>query len=212
MAAAPRRGHHGFSGRGEPAEIVKHSRGLDQFVSSIRDESGLSILDLGEISQPNVTFITNLGHRLYAVDFLRTLDSISMPDDPPGGPSQRNRMEAFLEQCLGFEAESLDGALVWDALQYLSRPLLLATVDRLYEILRPGSCLLALFQAREPAGEVPVYSYRIADGGTFHLSERGRREPVQFFNNRAIETLFERFASVKFFLTQDNLREVVVRR
>ena len=38
------------------------------------------------------------------------------------------------------------------------------------------------------------------------------RTPVQYFNNRGIEKLFERFEAVKFFLTRDALREVVVKR
>jgi hypothetical protein len=32
------------------------------------------------------------------------------------------------------------------------------------------------------------------------------------FNNRSLEKLFGKFESVKFFLTRDNLREVIVRR
>ncbi len=197
---------------GHSTSQPKHSHGLAQFVSSVRDQSGLSILDLGEISQPNVTFITSLGHRLYSVDFLRTLDSVTTDEDPPGGPSQRNRMEAFLEQCLGFDPQSLDGALVWDVLPFLSRPLLLATVDRLCDILRPGAHLLALFPTDEKATMLPVYSYRIVKADMVHLAHRGWRQPVEFFNNRAIERLFARFGSVKFFLTRDNLREVIVRR
>jgi hypothetical protein len=38
------------------------------------------------------------------------------------------------------------------------------------------------------------------------------RKPSQPFNNRAIEKLFHEFGSVKFFLTRDHLREVIVRR
>jgi len=34
----------------------------------------------------------------------------------------------------------------------------------------------------------------------------------QYFNNRSIERAFQAAASVKFFLTRDNLREVIVRR
>ncbi len=191
---------------------IKNSHGLAQFVTSVRDESGLSILDLGEISQANVSFITNLGHRLYSVDFLRTLDSITVPDDPPGGPSQRNRIEAFLDQTLGYEPESLDGALIWDSLEYLSRPLLLSTVDRLHSILRPGAYTLAFFHTAEKAPWVPVYSYRIEAPETLHLTLKTQRQPVQSFNNRSVETLFQRFQGVQFFLTRDQLREVIIRR
>jgi hypothetical protein len=191
---------------------AKRSHGLSQFVSTIRDEAGLTILDLGGISQENVNFITSLGHRLYSEDLLRTLDSLTAEDDPPGGPAQRDQIEAFLEQCFDFGPGMLDGALVWDTLQYVSRPVLLATIDRLYDILRPGAHMLTLFHTAERPQEVPLYSYRIADAETLHLIPRGVRQTVQFFNNRGIEKLFERFGAVKFFLTRDNLREVIVKR
>ena len=196
----------------EAQEYVKRSHGLSQFVNSIQDESGLSILDLGEICQQNVTFITNLGHRLHSVDFLRTLDSLSAPDAPIGGPTQLDLMDSFLDQTLGYEPGELDGTLIWDSLQYLSRPLLLNTVNRLYEVLRPGAYMLAFFHTNEKAEWVPVYSYRIEDEQTLHLAWKTHRRPVHFFNNRGIERVFEKFDSVKFFLTRGNLREVIVRR
>lgn len=191
---------------------VKRSLGLAHFVSSIADNSGLSILDLGEISQQNVTFITTLGHRLYSEDLLRTLDAHVFDGDPAGGPAQPERIEGFLEECLGFESATVDGALVWDTLQYLSRPLLLATVDRLYDVLKPGGCLLTFFHTSERPQELPLFSYRIVSSDTLNLASRGTRQSVQFFNNRGIEKLFERFDTVKFFLTRDNIREVIVKR
>lgn len=191
---------------------ARHSYGLTQFVASIRDESGLRVLDLGEVCQPNVSFLTSLGHRLHSEDFLRTLDSVTHDDEPPGGPSQRDRMEAFLQQTLEFSEGYFHAALIWDTLQYLSRPLLLSTVDRLFEILRPGACLLAFFHTTERPQQVPLYSYRIADAETLHLVPRGHRQPVQLVNSRDIERLFHRFAAVRFFLTRDNLREVILKR
>lgn len=192
--------------------MVKRSHGLAAFVTTIQDETGLAILDLGEISQANVSFLTERGHRLYSVDFLRTLDSVVTPDDPPGGPSQRNRIDAFLDQTLGYDDNSLDGALIWDSLEYLSRPLLLAVVDRLGRILRPGAFMLAFFHTSEKAEWVPVYAYRIEDTQTLHLTLKTQRQPIQLFNNRGVERLFEGYESVKFFLSRDQLREVIVRR
>ena len=49
----------------QPIVTVRPSRGLEEFFSYIRGQSGLRILDLGSANQQNVTFITNLGHRLY---------------------------------------------------------------------------------------------------------------------------------------------------
>jgi hypothetical protein len=44
------------------------------------------------------------------------------------------------------------------------------------------------------------------------MAARGQRKPAQIFNNRSLERLFQDFQSVKFFLTRDHLREVIVRR
>jgi len=44
------------------------------------------------------------------------------------------------------------------------------------------------------------------------LVQRGTRVAAQAFNNRGLEKLFARFESVKFFLTREALREVIVRR
>lgn len=192
--------------------LEKRSHGLVQFVESIRDTSGLMILDVGGICQANVSFITGLGHRLYSEDLLRTLDEMRHPDDPPGGPASRQQIDRFLDQSLDFPIDHFDGALIWDTLQYLSRPLLKATVDRLHKILRPGSYVFSLFHTTESASSVPVYSYRIQDSQTLHLAPRGERTPAEYFNNRGIERLFERFDAVKFFLTRDALREVIVKR
>jgi len=192
--------------------LVKRSHGLVQFVESIRDASGLTILDVGGICQANVSFLTSLGHRLYSEDLLRALDEMTHPEDPPEGPASRSQIDAFLKQSLDFPIDHFDGALVWDSLQYMSRPLLSATVDRLHKILRPGAYIFSLFHTTENAATVPYYSYRIQDAETLHLAPRGQRAPVQYFNNRGIERLFERFDAVKFFLTRDSLREVVVKR
>lgn len=192
--------------------LVKRSHGLAQFVESIRDSSGLTILDAGPISQDNVSFLTSLGHRLYSEDLLQALDGMMHADDPPGGLTQPERIEAFLDQTLDFPMDNFDGALVWDTLQFFSRPLLLAAVERLHRIMRPGAYLFALFHAAERPSQIPVYSYRIQDTEKLHLAPRGERTPAQSFNNRGIEQLFARFEAVKFFLTRDHLREVIVKR
>ncbi|HYO83868.1 MAG TPA: hypothetical protein VES20_20865, partial [Bryobacteraceae bacterium] len=78
--------------------------------------------------------------------------------------------------------------------------------------LRPGSCLLAFVYADEKARQVPLYHYRIHGYKELTLIPRGQRPLVQGFNNRAVEKLFHRFSSVKFFLAKDGLREIIVRR
>ncbi len=193
--------------------VSRASNGLDQFFSSIHGEESLSILDFAGASQANISFITALGHRIYSNDVLRTLEeAFGKTGDFLQNQEDPDRAAIFLRECLSFEAQSFNGALVWDTLQFLSPMLLQATVDRLYDILLPGSYLLAFFHAEEKAQTEPLYSYRIAGPRTISLIPRGPAWPAHYFNNRSLEKLFQRFDSVKFFLTRDHLREVIVRR
>jgi hypothetical protein len=203
-----------LNGRRHPEAVQRrHSAGLDQFFFSIRDQEGLSILDLAGASQANITFITNMGHRLYSDDIMRTLEAaFGSGGDFFENQSDPERVKQFMSSALDFPEEEFGGALVWDTLQFLAPSLLHDTVDQIYHILQPGASMLAFFHADEKAKAAPIYSYRIGDSKTLLLSSRGERRPAQFFNNRALEKLFARFSSVKFFLTRDSLREVIVKR
>ncbi len=194
-------------------EVVssRASRGLEQFFTYHRGQVGLSILDFAGASQENINFITNLGHRLYSEDFVRTLDDI-FGDADPNDQANQGLIDQFLRQTLNFEPEQFDGVLVWDVLQYLTPALLGPTLDKLATIVRPHGYLLSYFHADEKARQVPFYSFRIKDHQNLLLAQRGTRKPAQIFNNRSLEKLFQKFDSVKFFLTREQLREVIVRR
>ena len=191
---------------------TRHSHGLDQFCASLDERPGLSILDLAGANQATVSFLTNYGHRLYSDDFLHQLDHCFGDGDFYENQTNPAKVSQFLDTAVSFPSRQFDGALVWDTLQFLSPALLQTVVGRLHCVLRPGSCLLAFFHAEERVDTIPVYSYRISDHHQIALVLRGRRRPAQFFNNRSLEKLFQDFESVKFFLTRDHLREVIVRR
>jgi len=192
---------------------TRSSHGLDQFFSSIQDLEGLSILDFSGASQANISFITSMGHRIYSNDVLRTMEeTFGSGGDFVANQSDPERASAFLRESLDFPERSFDGALVWDTLQFLAQPLLQDTVDRLCRILRPQASLLAFFHAEEKAQTAPLYTYRIVDTKVMSLTPRDQVRPVQYFNNRNLEKLFQKYQSVKFFLTRDHLREVIVRR
>jgi len=192
-------------------QSVRPSRGLEQFFSYIDDQVGLSILDLAGLTQDNIDFVTDLGHKLYTQDFLRSLDDTFGREDINGQAAQ-NRIESFLEQNLDFEENTFDGVLVWDAMQYLSPALLNATVERLHKITRPRSYLLAFFNADEKSLLSPHTQFRIQSRSTLMLAQQGQRQQAQVFNNRSLEKLFSQFESVKFFLTREHLREVIIKR
>jgi hypothetical protein len=191
---------------------TRNSNGLDQFCATLGDRSGMAILDLAGANQSTVSFITGFGHRLYSDDFLLQLDRRFGDGDFYENQSDPFAIQEFLDYALDFPEEHFDGALVWDVLEYLSPPMLTKVVGRLHRMLRPDAGLLAVFHADERAETVPSYSYRIQDHRTIQMAPRGRRQPAQIFNNRSLEKLFQDFQSVKFFLTRDHLREVIVRR
>ena len=171
------------------------------------------MLDLAGASQANISFLTDMGFRLYSDDTMRVMEmafgrgagSLENQSDP-------DRVDRFMAATLDYPDSQFCGALLWDVLQYLAQPLLQDAVDQLYRILMPGAYMFAMFHANERCSEVPLYSYRIADAKSLVLSARNETRPANYFNNRAIEKLFHRYRYVKFFLTRDNLREIIVRR
>ena len=189
---------------------TRQSRGLEEFFAYIRDQSGLTILDLGGATQQNVNFITNLGHRLYSEDFLQILNETFGMDDTVD-QSNSGRIEYFLRQALEYPENHFDGVLVWDVLEYLSPPLLAAVVERLHCIVRPKSYMLSFFHSDDKLQAVPFYTFRIQEVNLLQVSQQGMHKPAQLFNNRSLEKLFGKFESVKFFLSRDRLREVIVK-
>lgn len=198
------------AGSAAPPRYERQSHGLAEFLSHLQDCEGLSVLDLGGVSQANVTAITNLGHRLYTEDVWRSLDQLF--PTLPAEEAEAAAVHQFLSDHFAFSPESFDGVLVWDLLEFLPSPLLEHTVEALHRVLKPGGHLLAFFHAEAKPGALPVYCFRVTGPARLLLELRGYREPARLFNNRGIEQLFGRFHSVKFFLARDHLREVVVTR
>jgi hypothetical protein len=157
-----------------------------------------------------VSFITGLGHRLYSENFLQILNDTFGPDDTTD-QSNPGQIEYFLKQTLEYEDGHFDGVLIWDVLEYLTPALLNAVVERLHRIVRGKSYMLAFFHADAKLEAVPHYTFRIQQVKTLELTQRGLRRPAQLHNNRSVEKLFGKFESVKFFLTKEQLREVIIK-
>jgi hypothetical protein len=168
------------------------------------------VLDSAGANQENINYLINLGHKVYTTDLVRSIDEVFGAD--PAEQTNVSRIEFFLRQNFEYPPDTLDAVLLWDSLQFMAPPLLNATIERLYEVMRPKSYLLAFFTATERAIEVPSHTFRIVDNKTILISEREIRAAGQVFNNRNLEKLFGKFESVKFFLTRESLREVIVRR
>lgn len=193
-------------------DYTRHSSALDQFFASFHGQVGLSFLDLGASNQENTDFFNQLGHKVRYDNFVRTMDESFGDGDFYANQENDARVEAFQSKVLNFDDDSVDGVLVWDGLQYLAPSLLEPAVSQIHAIMHKGAQLLTTFHTDERMNEVPTYSYRIQARNKVKLVERDRRRPAHFFTTRQLEKLFKEFDQVKFFLTQDALREVIVRK
>ena len=203
---------HGVEG--EPVSgqrISRKSTGFNEFIRGISREDGLKILDLGATSPANITFMTGLGHRFQQSDVLRLANDKSLVV-PNGNDGTTLDVERFLREALSFEREEFDAVMFWDLADFLPEPLLRPVIERVHVVTKPGGYMLAFFHTKDAGPDAPFYRYNIADKDTLEFQPVRGFRLQRVFNNRQVETLFRDFASIKFFLGKDNIREMLVIR
>ena len=198
------------------ARVNRRSSGLNEFSKSIAGQEGLCILDLGCTSAINISRLTEMGHKVCTEDLL---DAAHDPMLKALGPDGKETVDVarFLRDSLAYQGQIFDAVLCWDVPDYLPEPLVKPVVERLCALMKPGGVLLAFFHTRDAGPDAPHYRYHIAGNDMLQLQPTARDGSAVYrlqrvFNNRHIENLFREFASLKFFLARDNVREVIVVR
>jgi hypothetical protein len=79
-------------------------------------------------------------------------------------------------------------------------------------MLQPKGHLLAFFHMKDAGPESRYSRHHIVQEDTLELEPIEGFPLQRIFNNRHIENLFKDFASRKFFLGRDNIREVLMVR
>jgi hypothetical protein len=224
------------SPRQEPAasqaskRLTRRSSGLAELAKSLSSETMLCVLDLGSTSPANIRYCTERGHKIYSEDLLvaSTDPSLRTKDESGNAVLDSKR---FLAENLVYPAAHFDIGLCWNLADYLDESLVKPVVGRLWSLMKPGGMLLAFFHTREAGPDAPCYRYHIVGtdalemqhivphrdprkgpAGALNTSAGAEFRLQRVFNNRHIENLFRDFASIKFFLTRDNVREVLVVR
>jgi hypothetical protein len=130
----------------------------------------------------------------------------------------------FLEENLVYGSAQFDVVLAWNLPDYMEESLVKPTIDRLWSVMKPGGYLLAFFHTRDAGPDSTCYRYHVTGTDMLDMQEvkfaapgrpaSDKQSPrlQRVFNNRHIETLFRDFASIKFFLARDAIREVLVVR
>jgi SAM-dependent methyltransferase len=213
-----------------PQKLTRRSSGLTELSRLWDSETPLCVLDLGSTSATNITFFTGHGHKIYSEDLLvASTEPQLVTKDEQGKVILDSRK--FLAENLQYPAAHFDVVLCWNLADYLDESLVRPVMGRLWSVLKPGGMLLAFFHTKDAGPDSPCYRFHIVGKDTLEMQRvsmrrEARRGPTgavhtavvdgfrlqRVFNNRHIETLFRDFASIKFFLARDNVREVLVVR
>src|ERR1700721_1915114 len=211
-------------------KLLRRSSSLGELSRQWEADSPLCVLDLGSTSAANIRFFPERSHKIYSEDLLvaSTDPNLATKDE------QGNRIldsRRFLADNLVYPAAQFAVVLCWNLPDYLDESLVRPVMGRLWSVLKPGGMLLAFFHTKDAGPDSPCYRFHILGRDTLEMQriemrQETRRGPTgailtavtdgfhlqRVFNNRHIENLFRDFASIKFFLARDNVREVLVIR
>jgi SAM-dependent methyltransferase len=213
-----------------PLKLTRRSSGLSELARVWASETPLCVLDLGSTSPTNITFFTERGHKIYSEDLLAASTEPTLVTKDEQGNIVLDS-HTFLAENLLYPAAHFDVILCWNLPDYLDESLVRPVMGRLWSVLKPGGMLLAFFHTKDAGPDSPCCRFHIVDKDTLEMQRvvmrrEARRAPTgeihtvtvdgfrlqRVFNNRHIESLFREFASIKFFLARDNVREVLVVR
>ncbi|MBI1739922.1 MAG: class I SAM-dependent methyltransferase [Candidatus Koribacter versatilis] len=201
-----------------PQKRSRRSSGMAEISRLLNSQEALYVLDLGSTSANNISFLTAKGHKNYSEDLLRAaLDPALRVRDEAGKFVFDSKK--FLEENLTYTNATFDVVLCWNLPDYMEESLVKPTIDRLWSVMKPGGLLLVFFHTRDAGPDAPCYRFHITGTDMLEMQEvrlaaSDKQSPrlQRVFNNRHIENLFRDFASIKFFLARDAIREVLLVR
>ena len=206
-----------------PQRLTRRSSGMGEISRLLNSQETLCVLDMGATSASNISLFTGKGHKNYSEDLLRSsLDPALRVQDSAGKLVIDSKK--FLDENLVYPNAKFDVVLCWNLPDYLEENLVKPTIDRLWSVMKPGAVMLTFFHTQNAGPDSTCYRYHVADNDMLEMqevkfappgrpsSEKQSPKLQRVFNNRHIENLFRDFASIKFFLSRDAIREVLVVR
>jgi len=211
------------AGSAVPQKLTRRSSGMGEVCRLLNSQEGLCVLDIGSTSANNIRFFTGKGHKSYSEDLLRSSLEPALRIQDVAGNSVLDSKK-FLDENLAYANAQFDVVLCWNLPDYMEESLVKPTIDRLWSVMKPGGYLLAFFHTRDAGPDSTCYRYHVTGTDMLEMqevkfappgrpaSEKQSPRLQRVFNNRHIENLFRDFASIKFFLARDAIREVLVVR
>ena len=203
---APRRSEPEPPAPAVAGEPVFATKALAKFLAALTSRESPVLLDLGPVVGSNVSFFgEHLGCKIMVEDIFADLERHIRHDKLDAFPD-------FLSRRMSQPADSVNGVLCWDVIDYLDRPAQQVLADRLMRILVPDGALLGLF-ATVPMPERTYTKYLIADEANLkHRSYPAARCRQSVLLNRDIIRLFGDLRVSDSFLLKTSFREILFRK
>jgi hypothetical protein len=212
-----------FGGKEKPGggaasaeRVPRNSSGWGKILERMRGEESLRVLDIGPTSSGNINLITSLGHSIYLANLVE--DATKKEWTPPQADGTPGPFDVarFLSTHLSFSGRGFDIVLLWDAADYLPEAIVAPVIQRIHQVMEPNGQMLAMFHSASTASMTPLKAdfsrYHLTDTNRVDVQRAGDYPLLNTFTNRQIEKLFEEFKGFTFFLSKDNVREVLVTR
>jgi hypothetical protein len=182
------------------------TKALGKFLKLLKTRENPALIDLGPVVGPNVTFFgEQLGCRIRVEDVAGDIDRHSKE-------GKLDQLAKFFETRFADEAETVDGILCWDMLDFLDRAAANALARSLTHILRPDGALLAFFNTAEARAQVYT-KYIVTDDATLrYKTYPAARARQRVLLNRDIIKMFEGLRVTESFLMKNNVREILFRK
>ncbi len=197
------------------SRLARHSSGWDQMYKYLKTQESLRMLDIGPTSAGNINFITNLGHSIYMANLVEDAgrpDYLTPAVEGDSSSKPTYDIDRYLNENLDFAGRVFDVVTLWDTADYLPESLLQPVIDRIYDVMEPGARLLAFFHAKMAGDDTAFSRYHLTANNQVEMQRIAGYPIRHIYTNRQVEHLFSRFASYKFYLAKDTLREVIVVR
>jgi len=186
------------------------TKALRKFLGCLTSRELPVLVDLGPVVGSNIAYFgEQLGCKIFVVDLFADLDRFA----------REGRIEEFadfIDKKFTQEAESVDGILCWDFIDYLDKTTSQRLANQLQRVLRPDGALLGFFSSAVQNGNGNSYynKFIVADEGVnlrarAYPALRGRQSVLL---NRDIIRLFSSLRVSDSFLLKNNQREILFRK
>jgi SAM-dependent methyltransferase len=194
------------------ADRKRSSSGWRDILKHLKENESLRVLDFGATSSHNINYLTGMGHSVYMANLVADAARPEWQKVLEEGEAPRFDVQGFVEQNLNFSGRDFDVVLVWDTADYLPPEVVPALFQKLHDVLRSDGRLLAFFHGAKPDVSLPFPRYQLTETDEVLLLASGEFPVLQTYQTRQIEKFLAGYASFRFFLGKDNVREVIAIR